>query len=86
MFEQGICPTQVAISLNLREKEVSELHREYWTLSGRYQLVQVYDELGDGIWFIIELYRRLKTEDITVEQVKHVIRTGTKLEHKIADL
>jgi hypothetical protein len=37
MFEEGKSPMQVAIALNLREKDVSELYREYWLLNGLYE-------------------------------------------------
>ncbi len=62
MFEEGSTPIQVAITLGLREKEVSELYREYWCLNGMYHLNQIYEEIKDGIWSVIELHRRAKTE------------------------
>ena len=40
MFKEGSTPTDVAIPLNLREKEVSEYYREYWNLNGLYKLNQ----------------------------------------------
>ena len=52
MFSQGGTPVQVAIELNLRENDVSELYIEYWTLSGIYELNQIYNEIKDDIWSV----------------------------------
>jgi hypothetical protein len=43
MFMEGKTPTQVAIALNLREKEVSEYYKEYWQLNGLYKLDRIYE-------------------------------------------
>ena len=86
MFEEGSTPTQVAISLNLREKDVSEYYREYWNLNGMYHLNQIYEEIKYDIWPVIELHRRMKTEDLSPQQVSRILKTTIKLEHKNRDL
>jgi hypothetical protein len=43
MFTENKTPIQVAIALNLREKEVNEYYREYWQLEGLYKLDQIYE-------------------------------------------
>jgi hypothetical protein len=53
MFKEGNHPTDVAIALNLRQKEVSEIYREYWDLNGMYYLNQIYGETKDEIWSVI---------------------------------
>lgn len=86
MFEEGKSPIQVAIALNLREKDVSDLYKEYWTMKEPYELQRVFRELGSSVWTLSELHRRMKAEDITLEQVKYIIRTSTKLERRITEL
>ena len=81
MFSQGGTPVQVAIELNLREKDVSELYREYWTLNGIYELNQIYNEVKNDIWTIIELHRRLKEEKLDRDQVCKILKTTETLEH-----
>ena len=57
MFMEGKTPMQVAITLNLREKEANEYYREYWRLNGLYSLNQIYEEIEHGLWSVVELYR-----------------------------
>ena len=86
MFEEGSTPIQVAITLGLREKEVSELYREYWCLNGMYQLNQIYQEIKNDIWSIIELFRRTKSEGLTPQQVSRILKTIITFEYKIRNL
>ena len=50
MCMDGYNPAQIAITLGLREKEVSDYYGEYWNLNGMYQLNQIYEEIKDDIW------------------------------------
>jgi hypothetical protein len=86
MFEQGSTPTQVAIALNLREKEVNELYREHWNLDGLYHLNQIYEEIHDDIWSIIELNRRMKIEGLSSQQISRTLKIIITFECKIRDL
>jgi hypothetical protein len=86
MFEEGKSPTQVAISLNLREKEVSELQREFWNMNEMFRLNQFYNELSGSIWSIAEFYRRMKAEGLTVEQIIAILRTNERFQQTIFDL
>ena len=72
MFEDGSTPIQVAIALDLREKEVGQLYKEWWNLNGRYQVHQAYEELGNDIWTIAELNRRRKAEGLDIHQVSRI--------------
>ncbi len=71
MFKEGSHPTDVAIMLNLRQKEVSELSKEYWDLNGLYILNQLYEEIKDvdAIWSISELYKQMKSAGMNPEHV-----------------
>jgi hypothetical protein len=86
MFEEGSTPIQVAIVLNLREKDVSEFYREYWSLNDMYQLNQIYAEIKDDIWSVIELHRRMKIEGLSPQQASRILKTIITLEYKIRDL
>jgi hypothetical protein len=86
MFEEGSNPIQVAIALNLREKDVCEYYKEYWDLEGMYHLNQIYSEVKNDIWSIIELHRRTKIEGLSPQQVSRILKTTTTLERKNIDL
>jgi hypothetical protein len=86
MFEEGSTPIQVAIALDLREKEVSELYREWWNLNRLYQLNQVYKELANDIWSIAELNRRRKAEGLSIQQVSRILKRITTLERQTIDM
>jgi uncharacterized lipoprotein len=51
-----------------------------------YQLNQVYEEIGNAIWSVIELHRRAKVEGLTSQQVSRILKTTTTLEHNNRDL
>src|SRR5919106_622345 len=86
MCMDGYNPAQIAITLDLREKEVSDYYREYWNLNGMYYLNQIYEELRDDIWSLIELHRRMKSESLSQRQVPRILKTTMTLEHNIRDL
>jgi hypothetical protein len=44
MFSEGKSPIEVAILLDLAADRVRAIYREYWELTGRYELAQIYDE------------------------------------------
>ena len=69
MFKEGYNPIDVAIALNLREKEVGGFYEEYWNLNGMYHLNQIYGEIKDDIWSVVELHRRTKSEGLSPQQV-----------------
>ena len=86
MFNEGRNPIDVAITLNLRENQVSEYYREYWNLNGMYHLNQIYEEIKDDIWSVIKLYVRMKAEGLSPQQVSRILKTTMTLEHKNRDL
>jgi hypothetical protein len=86
MFEQGKRPIDVAIALNLRDPEVNKLHQEYLNLTGWWETVQVYQELGRDIWILSELNRKRKAENIGMQQISKVINGITTLEQQIMNL
>jgi hypothetical protein len=87
MLKEGHNIMDIAIALNLREKEVSEYYREYWNLNGKYQLSLIYEEIGnEGLWSIVELYKRTKSEGLTPQQVTRILKTTTTLQRQNIDL
>src|ERR671918_1121504 len=86
MCMDGYNPAQIAITLGLREKEVSDYYREYWNLNGMYYLNQIYEELREDIRSLIELHRRMKSESLRPQQVPRILRRNITLEHNIRDL
>jgi len=86
MFEEGSTPTQVAIALNLREKEVSEYYQEYWNLNDMYHLSQIYEVIKSDIWSVIESHRRTKTEGLSPQQISTILKRLITLERQNIDL
>src|ERR671919_19321 len=86
MFNEGRNLIEVATALNLREKKVSEYYREYWNLNGMYHLDQIYEEIKDDIWSVLELHREMKTEGLTPQQVSRILKTTVTLEYQNREL
>ena len=86
MLEEGSSPTHMAITLGIREKEVNEYYREYWSLNRMYNLNQIYAEMKDDLWSIIELHRRMKTEGLSPQQVTRILKRIITLERQNLEL
>jgi hypothetical protein len=71
LFSELKTPTQIAIVLNIREPEATQLYREYWRLNQLYVLNQAYEETHGNLSSLIELYRQMKAAGL---DVSHVIR------------
>ena len=61
-------------------------YREYWNLNGLYHLNQIYEEIKDDIWSVVELHERMKSEGLSPQQVSRILKTIMTLEYKIRDL
>jgi hypothetical protein len=57
LFSEGKSPIEVAIRLDLAADRVRALYREYWELSGRYELVQIYDEARYDLRGLLRLHK-----------------------------
>jgi hypothetical protein len=44
MFSEGKSPVEVAILLDLAADRVRAIYQDYWELTGRHELAQLYDE------------------------------------------
>jgi transposase len=69
LFSDGKSPVDVAITLNLRQAEVTEFYREYWKLKQLYDLSQVYEEIKGDIHSFVNLYRLIKSAGMNSPQV-----------------
>jgi hypothetical protein len=71
LFSQGRTPVEVAIELDLNEKQVTKHYMECGKLKGLYKLNLVHDEIKDDIAYFAKLYRLSKAAGNTPE---HVVR------------
>jgi hypothetical protein len=90
LFNEGKSPIQVAIALNLREKDVSEYYREYWKLNGLNLLNLIYEETKGHLWSVIELYKQVKAQDMNIQHVIRLLRVANNdipsVENKLQEL
>jgi hypothetical protein len=97
LFSERKSPNEVAIALNIREPEVTQLYREYWRLSQIYELNQIYEETKGNFSYLLELYRQMKTAGMTVAHIISLLRIANgdlpsveyryqELQHKEASL
>ena len=76
LFLQDKTPLQVAISLNLKEQEVHDLYRQYWSLQQQHDLYKVYEKIKDGIGLVVELYRLIEAAGMDLKHVKRLLEVA----------
>jgi len=69
MFSKGKSPMEVAVTLDLREPEVTQLYRESWTLRQIHDLNQIYLETGGNLAPFLKLYKSSKAAGYSAEDV-----------------
>src|SRR5918995_1590856 len=74
LFSEGKTPLDVAIELNLKEPEATKYYRQYWKLRQLHNLYLIHEEIGDDIFHIVKLHRRMRAGGIEVEQAIHLIK------------
>jgi hypothetical protein len=74
LFSEGKTPIEVAVELNIEEKEVTKYYREHWKLKGLYRLNQIYEDNKEDIAYIIRLRRKMKAAGIGTEQAVNLIK------------
>jgi chromosome segregation ATPase len=57
MFSEGKSPIEVAIALDEPGDRVRAVYREYWELTGRYKLAQIYDEARYNLSNLLRLHK-----------------------------
>src|SRR6266516_5162477 len=69
LFSDGKSPVDVAIALNLRQADVTELYKEYWNLKNLHELNQVYEEIKGDIHSFVKLYKLAKAVGMNTQHV-----------------
>jgi hypothetical protein len=86
LFGEGKTPVEVAIQLNLSEKEVTRYYTEYWRLKRIYGLYRIYQESKGNLSYILKLYTLAKRHGITADNIEwfvNMVNIGT---YNIPDL
>ena len=60
LFSEGKSPVEVAIALDQPGDRVRAMYREYWELTGRYELAQIYDEARYVVRGLVRLHKIVK--------------------------
>jgi hypothetical protein len=86
LFSQEKKHVEVAIQLNLSEKEATRFYTEYWKLKRLYSLCHIYQESKEDLSYILKLCRLAKRHGITVDNIEwfvNMVNIGT---YNIPDL
>src|SRR5918995_4012423 len=83
LFSEGKTPLDVAIELNLKEPEATKYYRQYWKLRQLHNLYLIHEEIGDDIFHIVKLHRRMRAGGIEVEQAIHLIKIANNDLHAL---
>jgi hypothetical protein len=73
MFSEGKSPIEVAIQLDLAADRVRAIYREYWELTGRYKLAQIYDEAEYDLHGLLRLHRIFKDLGMGEHDIHNVL-------------
>ncbi|HET7391478.1 MAG TPA: hypothetical protein VFJ51_11685 [Nitrososphaeraceae archaeon] len=57
LFSEGKSPVEVAIALDEAGDRVRAMYQEYWDLTGRYKLAQIYDEARYNLSNLLRLHK-----------------------------
>ena len=74
MFSVGKSPTEVAITLDMREPEVTQLYRESWTLKQLYDLNCIYQETNGNLGPIVQLYNLSREAGLNAEHIVRILK------------
>ena len=72
LFSEGKSPIEVAIALDEPGDRVRALYREYWELTGRFELTQIYDEARSDLGGLLRLHRIIKRLEMEEHDIKKV--------------
>jgi hypothetical protein len=74
LFSEKKSRVEVAVALNSREPEITNMYREYWRLKGLHKLNLIYKETNSKIWIVLKLYKELiKKRHMSIEQVVNIV-------------
>jgi len=73
MFSEGKSPVEVAVALDEPGDRVRAMYREYWELSGRYELAQIYDEARYVVRGLVRLHKIVKDRGLGEREIIKVL-------------
>ena len=74
MFSEGKSPTDVAIALDMREHEVTQLYKESWALKQLYDLNSIYLQTNGNLGSFVKLYNLSKAARLNADHVIRILR------------
>ena len=73
MFSEGKSLVEVAIALDEPGDRVRAMYREYWELTGKYRLAQIYDEARYDIYGLLRLHKIVKDLGLGEKEIIKVL-------------
>jgi len=73
LFSEGKTPIEVAIALDEPGDRVRAMYREYWELTGRYKLAQIYDEARYNLSDLLKLHKTVKDLGLGEKEIIKVL-------------
>src|SRR5215467_14097167 len=73
MFSEGKSPVEVAIALDQPGDRVWSMYREYWELTGRYKLAQIYDEARYDLSNLLRLHKIVNVVGLGEKEITKVL-------------
>jgi hypothetical protein len=83
MFSEAKSPTDVAIALDMREPEVTQLYKESWTLKQIYDLNSIYLETKGNLESFVKLFNLSKAAGLTAKDVIKLLLVANNDLHSI---
>lgn len=75
-FSERKSPAEVAIELNIRAQEAIVFQREYWQLEGLHQMNQIYEQIKDDTWHLINLWRLVRVSGMNLTHVITLLKVA----------
>src|SRR5215831_7175483 len=72
LFSEGRSHVEVAIQLDLAADRVRAIYREYWELTGRFELAQIYDEARSDLRGLLRLHKIIKRLGMGEHDIKKI--------------
>jgi hypothetical protein len=73
MFSEGKSPIEVAIALDQPGDRVRAMYREYWELSGRYELAEIYEEARYDVRGLLILHKIVQDLGLGEKEITKVL-------------
>jgi hypothetical protein len=86
LFSHGKSPLDVCIKLAISADEAFSMHNDYLELTGRYNLVEMHEELGKYLTNLINLYKTMKNSGIPREDIIKLSKDYFTIPHARNDL